>query len=391
MNRYWYFSVVVSLTFLTTAIAQTSSDDQVTVAVTWDSSVNLIVGDIRNFSFHLSKELNYTSFLLINTSSEHSKSGNAPVLYPHNVTVPSLTKLVVAQLKTEYVGQVVLVVSSPDKTLTLPENKSFRVFVKHSHAVYIASVVIGWIYFVAWSVSFYPQAVLNFMRKSVVGLNFDFLAYNLVGFVAYGLYNIGMFWIPAVEKEYRDLHPNGVNPVQLNDVVFTIHAVLLTLVTIVQCLFYERGGQRVSNVAKILLGTSLLAMTVLLIVASCSKITWLTYLMCFSYLKLGISLIKYIPQGYMNYRRKSTDGWSIGNVMLDFTGGSLSILQMFLQSYNNDEWDLIFGDPTKFGLGMISVLFDVFFMVQHYVLYRPMADIPPVDTERLVDGADSTA
>ena len=43
----------------------------------------------------------------------------------------------------------------------------------------------------------------------------------------------------------------------------------------------------------------------------------------------------------MNYRRKSTDGWSIGNVMLDFTGGSLSILQMFLQSYNNGKWRLM--------------------------------------------------
>jgi len=37
----------------------------------------------------------------------------------------------------------------------------------------------------------------------------------------------------------------------------------------------------------------------------------------------------------MNYRRKSTVGWSIGNVLLDFTGGALSILQMFLVSYNN--------------------------------------------------------
>jgi len=34
---------------------------------------------------------------------------------------------------------------------------------------------------------------------SVIGLNFDFLAYNLTGFVAYGLYNIGLFWIPLVK------------------------------------------------------------------------------------------------------------------------------------------------------------------------------------------------
>ena len=34
---------------------------------------------------------------------------------------------------------------------------------------------------------------------SVVGLNFDFLAYNITGFIAYGLFNIGMFWIPTVQ------------------------------------------------------------------------------------------------------------------------------------------------------------------------------------------------
>ena len=39
----------------------------------------------------------------------------------------------------------------------------------------------------------------------------------------------------------------------------------------------------------------------------------------------------------MNFRRKSTVGWSIGNILLDFTGGSLSILQMFLLAYNNGE------------------------------------------------------
>jgi len=36
----------------------------------------------------------------------------------------------------------------------------------------------------------------------------------------------------------------------------------------------------------------------------------------------------------MNFRRKSTVGWSIGNILLDFTGGILSILQMFLIAYN---------------------------------------------------------
>lgn len=46
------------------------------------------------------------------------------------------------------------------------------------------------------------------------------------------------------------------------------------------------------------------------------------------------------------------------------------ISNAFLCVAHTDDWYSIFGDPTKFGLGVFSVLFDVFFMVQHYILYR---------------------
>ena len=43
----------------------------------------------------------------------------------------------------------------------------------------------------------------------------------------------------------------------------------------------------------------------------------------------------------MNFRRKSTVGWSIGNVLLDFTGGILSMLQMFLLAYNTGNAEVL--------------------------------------------------
>ena len=36
----------------------------------------------------------------------------------------------------------------------------------------------------------------------------------------------------------------------------------------------------------------------------------------------------------------------------------------------SDDWGSVFGDPTKFGLGLFSVLFDILFILQHYVFYR---------------------
>lgn len=42
-------------------------------------------------------------------------------------------------------------------------------------------------------------------------------------------------------------------------------------------------------------------------------------------------------------QRKSTVGWSIGNVLLDFTGGVLSMLQMILIAWNTDDFTSFLG------------------------------------------------
>lgn len=42
------------------------------------------------------------------------------------------------------------------------------------------SAVVGWCYFAAWSLSFYPQVYLNWKRLSVVGLSLDFVLFNFL-------------------------------------------------------------------------------------------------------------------------------------------------------------------------------------------------------------------
>jgi cystinosin len=93
-----------------------------------------------------------------------------------------------------------------------------------------------------------------------------------------------------------------------------------------------------------------------------------------SYIKLGISFIKYCPQVYLNYTSQSTVGWSIHNILLDFTGGILSISQLVLDAYISGDWSGISGDPVKFGLGFLSIAFDLVFMTQHFILYRNRED-----------------
>ena len=40
-----------------------------------------------------------------------------------------------------------------------------------------------------------------------------------------------------------------------------------------------------------------------------------------------------------------------------------------------DDWQSNFGNPTKLLLGIVTIIFDVMFIVQHYCLYRH-EDVP---------------
>ncbi|KAJ3220843.1 hypothetical protein HK099_003955 [Clydaea vesicula] len=98
---------------------------------------------------------------------------------------------------------------------------------------------------------------------------------------------------------------------------------------------------------------------------------------------MAVSLVKYTPQAVLNYKLKSTDGWSILNIALDFTGGVLSITQLILDCYITNNWDGIIGNPVKFGLGFISIFFDILFFYQHaaYKFSSKIQELVIVDIE----------
>lgn len=68
----------------------------------------------------------------------------------------------------------------------------------------------------------------------------------------------------------------------------------------------------------------------------------------------------------LNYQRKSTSGWQIWNIILDWYGGSLSIIQLVGDSFVEAKaqglqhsYTGVLGNPAKLGLGLISIFFDV--------------------------------
>ncbi|KAK5645581.1 hypothetical protein RI129_006881 [Pyrocoelia pectoralis] len=255
-----------------------------------------------------------------------------------------------------------------DSSVELPHVLSVNVY--KSKYVDILSQIVGWIFILSWGSSFYPQLYSNYDRRCVIGLNFDYLALNIIGYISFGAFILNLYFNPGVQEEYFERNPRGLIPVKLNDVVYNLHGTMAILVTIAQCCYYEKGDQRVSRTAKSLITLIIFFYITCIALERLNFLLWLDFLYYCSYVKLAITLLKYIPQAYMNYKRKSTSGWSIGLVFLDLNGGLFSILQMILDAYNYDDWASIFGNPTKFTLGILTVMFHSFFVVQHYALYR---------------------
>ena len=61
-------------------------------------------------------------------------------------------------------------------------------------------------------------------------MHLDYLAFNTVGHVFYLIYNYGLFAIPVIEGEYYTRHPFESNPIEVNDIFFSIHAVAMVRV-----------------------------------------------------------------------------------------------------------------------------------------------------------------
>ncbi|KAK9698301.1 hypothetical protein RND81_08G094800 [Saponaria officinalis] len=240
----------------------------------------------------------------------------------------------------------------------------------NSFPMEITYEVFGWIAFFSWSISFYPQVILNFRRKSVVGLNFDFVVLNLTKHSTYLIYNATLYFSSAVQKQYREKYGgNEMIPVAANDVAFSIHAVLLTAFTLFQIFIYERGNQKVSKISLAIVAVAWSAAAVCVFIALPNH-SWLWLISVFNTIQVSMTVVKYIPQAFMNFYRKSTEGFSIGNILLDFLGGVTNYGQMAVQSIDQGSWVNFYGNIGKTLLSLVSIFFDLLFIVQHYVLYR---------------------
>lgn len=256
---------------------------------------------------------------------------------------------------------------------------------------------------ICWSASFYPQPIHNYRRRSTAGLAIDFPTINVLGFVCYLIYTSAFLYSPVIRRQYAARHPLSEKPsVRYNDLAFALHATVLSIIIYSQFWpqIWKFQVSRFQRASKPILGLfwgSLVAIAVVVCfilarspdggyepsswawidVVSIYPFIFLVYyfadelqLYALSYVKLVITIVKYVPQAWVNYKRKSTVGWSIVQILFDLAGGALSLIQLILDSSYDNDWSGITGNPVKFLLGNVTVFFDFIFVVQHYILYR---------------------
>lgn len=188
---------------------------------------------------------------------------------------------------------------------------------------------------------------------------------------SYLIYNAALFFSPVIQRQYHEEYGFGeMIPVAANDVAFSIHAVILTAITLFQVVIYDRGSQKVSKTC-IVISSAVWLVAVVCIAIAWPRNSWLWLISVFNSIQVFMTAIKYIPQVMMNFARKSTVGWSIGNILLDLLGGLTNFAQLGVQSIDQGSLVNFYGNIGKTLLSLEVVFFDILFIVQHYVLYHP--------------------
>jgi len=236
-------------------------------------------------------------------------------------------------------------------------------------ALNVAATVLGWLYNLIWALSYYPQMIKNWQRKSVDGLSIDFILFNLFGYAMYTLFNLSLYFDTPLRLEYMKQFDAQQHPVFLNDLLLCIHNLVAISIELGQIFMYRESSRSASSACLIILTLWILIVIVLVMLKIFNVLTLLLLVALLGYFKMGASTIKYFPQAYMNYKQQAVTGLSMPFVFLDLTGGIFCVLNIVLLAALSNTFAEMIGNVPKLTVGVVSIIFPTVFILQRYLFY----------------------
>jgi cystinosin len=220
----------------------------------------------------------------------------------------------------------------------------------------------GWIYAAAFIGGYFFISLEIYQKKTSAGLSWNYFVLSLLGYLYYLFY---FFW--GMESRSSDI----ASSIHFQDFLFIICSVLWHPIVFFQMRIYP--GCPENKVSWVYAGLCALSFGSIFVVYAITgdAVETMTFM---GTLKTVFSVYMLIPQAILNWKRKSTYGWSVLNCILDVFAGLLSIVQVMI-----DYWglDLPVAERTakdlniaKLSLGLNCVVFDILFIYQHFCLYR---------------------
>lgn len=236
--------------------------------------------------------------------------------------------------------------------------------------IHVLFTLCGVTYFLMWSGTFWEQILLNHRLKSGSGLSSAFVLLNVAGFSAYAVSTTLECFYEPVRTSFEKANNGLVPQVAWNDSLFAVHGAICCVYIAWQ--YYIYATDNVSK-AKMSIGTLIaLCFPTSALIAGFSGITsWNFVIKACGAVKLTSTICKCTPQVYYNWARKSTVGFSWRMIRLDFWGSVLSMGQQLFEAILIGSMASFTKNVAKTGLGFFSLMFDIIFLYQHFILYNP--------------------
>ncbi|AGO12607.1 AaceriAER269Cp [[Ashbya] aceris (nom. inval.)] len=242
--------------------------------------------------------------------------------------------------------------------------------------------LLGYLYATCWSVSMYPPLWNNWKLQSAKAVSKGYVVFNCIGYTALLLSLIvqTLFWQDEGEGS------SAVRPsLGWSDYWYGMHSWLLNGLLASQVLwgsklwgFSGEPTKRMSSahrkmtqlfIGLFCVGTAQYVITTMQ--TGLRNQSTLFYCHVLYFIKIIMSVLKYIAQAKHNYERKSTAGFSMLSVTLDIFGGIFSLAQLVLDLTEKSGISVatVKANSGKLGIGLVSLLFN-FVYISQWLLYR---------------------